>query len=286
VVPRALADLAQLNDDDLFFQLARGMRLSLTNALQLWRDAKLLAARRRPQGFQIIKLLAEEEAAKFHILLDATRCPRNPSDRFSRHLKYFSEHLARGLYTEYYQWRPMTLAEARSHIDRERQALYLDGPNDVDWIFRNDIERRREEAMYVDYVAVRDHFHDEHVWHCPNRRLLGMYLYAGAPNVLCVADALHHGGMTSADAVRLVAQVWRNMPPPDTMTWEQLRDVNTQTLNRLEDRHLLRAASSATYTMIANEWRAPLYQLDLTRLDVRPADLRDAQEHWVPPDVY
>jgi hypothetical protein len=180
----------------------------------------------------------------------------------------------------------MSLSEVRPHIDRERQALYLDGPNDVDWIFRNDIERRREEVMYVDYVAVRDHFHDEHVWHCPNPRLLRMYLLANTPNVLRVADALHHAGITSTDAVRVVAETWRNARPPDTMTWEQLQDANIQTLNRLEDRHLLRAALQSTYTTIASEWRAPLYQLDLSRLDVRPAELRDAQERWVPPDIY
>jgi len=34
----------------------------------------------------------------------------------------------------------MNLTEARTHIDREREALYLAGPSDVDWIFRNDIE--------------------------------------------------------------------------------------------------------------------------------------------------
>lgn len=66
----------------------------------------------------------------------------------------------------------MDLTEAKRHVDRERRTLYLDGPNDIDWIFRNDITQRREEAMYLDYVAYRDHFHDEHVWYSPNPRLL------------------------------------------------------------------------------------------------------------------
>ena len=207
MVPRALADLAQRGDQELFIELGRGMRLSLANALQLWRDAARLVRARRPQGFQIIKLLVEEEAAKFHILLDVARCPRNPNDRFSRQLRYFSQHLARGLYTQCYQWRPMDLSETKVHVDRERQAQYLDGPNDVDWIFRNDIERRREEAMYVDYVAYRDHFHDEHVWHCPNPRLLRMCFPGVKPHVLRVADALHHVGLRHRQTITFTTRV-------------------------------------------------------------------------------
>lgn len=177
----------------------------------------------------------------------------------------------------------MSLSDAREHIDRERQALYLDGPSDVDWIFRNDIERRREEAMYVDYVAIRDHFHDEHAWHCPNPRRLTMYVPVFKPNVLRVADALHHTGLTRPDAIRIVAEVWRKTTP-EALTWLQVRDVNIQTLNRLEDEGLLRRASQETYATVANEWRAPLYPLDLRKIDVKPADLREEQEHWAPPD--
>jgi len=206
VIPRALADLTQLNDAALFVELARGMRLSLLNALQLWRDARFLARTGRPQSCHIIKFLVEEDAAKFHILLDVARCPREPHERFSRHLTHFSEHLARGLYTEYYGWTTMCLAEARQHIDRERQTHYLDGPNDVDWIFRNEIEARREEAMYVDCIAIRDHFHDEHIWHCPDRRRLGMLMPVVNPNVLRVADALHHAGFTAPEALRIIAR--------------------------------------------------------------------------------
>jgi AbiV family abortive infection protein len=285
VIPRSVPDLAQFDDDRLFAEIAHGMRLCLTNALQLWRDAKLLEKSRRAQGYQIIKFLVEEEAAKFHILLDAARCPRDPRDPFSRHLKYFSDHLSRGLYTEYYQWQPMDLREAVTYIDRERQALYLDGPEGVDWIFRNAIECRREEAMYVDYIARRDHFHDEHVWHCPNPRLLSMYLHGLTPNVLRVADILHHVGLTSAGAIRVVAHVWRPAPPLETLTREQIRDLNVQTLTRLQEENLLRRTTQQTQAIMVNEWRAPLYPLDLKRIDVKPAELRAAQEQWVP-DYY
>jgi AbiV family abortive infection protein len=246
MTPRAITDLGQLDDDHLFAEIATGMQLCLTNALQLWQDAQLLATNRRSQSFQIIKLLVEEEAAKVHILMDAARCPRLPNDRFLRQLKYFINHLARGLYAEYYQWASMDLTEAVTYLDRERQALTWTVSKDVDWIFRNAIEQRREEAIYVDYIAIRDHWHDEHQWHCPNPELLGMYLQNFMPPILQAANVLHQCGLTTPDAVRIVADVWRNAPPPETQTWRQIREVNLQTLTRLDAQGLPRQGLQPT----------------------------------------
>ena len=215
-----------------------------------------------------------------HILLDAARCPRLPIERLLRQLKYFINHLARGLYAEYYQWQPMDLTEAVTYLNRERKALlHFDVPEDVDWIFRNAIERRREEAIYVDYIAIRDHWHDEHEWHAPNPELLSMYLQNFIPPVLRAAELLHQCGLTSLDAVRIVADVWRNAPPPETLTWRQIQEVNVQTLTRLQAQGLLGQASEEQQDTVVRDWRAPLYPLDLRKLDVRPADLRAARNN-------
>jgi hypothetical protein len=40
---------------------------------------------------------------------------------------------------------PANFAEQVSFANRLRRSHYLDGPNDVDWIFRNGIEAEREE---------------------------------------------------------------------------------------------------------------------------------------------
>jgi len=139
--------------------------------------------------------------------------------------------------------------------------------------------------MYVDYIAIRDHFHDEHVWHCPDRRRLGMLMPMVNPNVLRVAVALHHAGFTAPEPLRLIAEIWRTAET-NALTWPQLRAMNVQTLNQLEEHNVLRKAPQKTYAMVANQWRAPLYSLDLRRLDVRPAELRGAQERWQPDDFY
>ena len=36
------------------------------------------------------------------------------------------------------------------------RAYYLAGPNDVDWIFRNQLLSSREDGLYVDYVRYED----------------------------------------------------------------------------------------------------------------------------------
>jgi hypothetical protein len=225
----------------------------------------------------------EEEAAKFHILLDAVRCPRQPAHLFARQLGYFNQHLAKGLYAEYYNFAsPSDLPEIRRYMDRERQTLYLDGLNDVDWVFQNDILRKREESIYVDYVAYADSFRDEHHWHSPDPRLMGLWLLSIRPRVLDVALAIHGAGMTSPAALAKIAEIWRTSPMDDTIKWPALRELNVRTLNVLEELKLLRARPETVYRRVANDWLFPLYPLDLGEIRIDPEELREVQRSWSP----
>jgi hypothetical protein len=94
---RALRDVAQLSDKELFATLAEGMDHILRNAEEYYADSEHMAARERGPSFGVLRNSAEEEAAKYLILLDAVRCPHQGS-RFSNHLARFYEHLARGIY--------------------------------------------------------------------------------------------------------------------------------------------------------------------------------------------
>ena len=281
--PRAIKDLSQLNDAELLSEVSEGLCLCVGNALRLWRDARKLRVSRRPQGFEILRLFVEEEAAKFHILLDAVRCPRQPADRFARQLGYFNQHLAKGLYAEYYNFAsPSDLAEIRRYMDRERQALYLDGPNDVDWVFRNDILRKREESIYVDYVGYADSIRNEHHWHSPDPRLMRLWLFGNRPRVLDMALSIHGAGMTTTAALAKIADLWRASPMDDSIKWPALRQLNVRTLNVLEESKLLRVRPDSVYRRIANDWLFPLYPLDLGELKINSEELREAQRNWSP----
>jgi AbiV family abortive infection protein len=134
--------------------------LAARNALALEADARELWQQKRGRGHAALRCHATEEAAKFLVLLDAVRCPRDPRDVLERQLSRFHDHLAKGIYARYCDLEPHTLADADRFTETDRLDFYLDGPNDVDWIFPNSILFARESALYVDYVKT-----DEgHVW--------------------------------------------------------------------------------------------------------------------------
>jgi hypothetical protein len=89
-------------------------------------------------------VIAEEEAGKFLILLDAVRCGRKRQKVFAEQLERSHDRLAKGLYVATVSIRPAISAELLSYLEGLRVQLYLDGPNDVDWIFRNEVLSGRE----------------------------------------------------------------------------------------------------------------------------------------------
>jgi hypothetical protein len=72
---RATKDLCQLADSDFFSEVATGLSHVLKNVQRLKADSQFLAEHQRPRGFKLLRAIAEEEAAKFLILMDAVRCP-------------------------------------------------------------------------------------------------------------------------------------------------------------------------------------------------------------------
>ena len=154
---RAIKDLGQLSDPDFFRAVSEGLSLVIKNATRLHDAAQTLHDAKHAQGTHVLTLLAEEEAAKFLILIDAVRCPLRLAKIRTRQLRYFHNHLARGIYARLVKFhRRVRLAGLERIADSDRESLFLDGPNDVDWIFRNTILARREEAIYVDYVETVD----------------------------------------------------------------------------------------------------------------------------------
>jgi AbiV family abortive infection protein len=118
------------------------MRAVLANARSLVEDAEVLAEAGRQLSAALLLTVAEVEAARYHVLLDAVRCERR-GPNVARQLKRFNDHLAKGLYARYVMIVPASFGEALEFLERERRMLYLDGPNDVDRIFGNSILQDR-----------------------------------------------------------------------------------------------------------------------------------------------
>lgn len=278
--PRAIRDLSRLPDHDLFDSVAEGLTLILESAERLHEDSERLAVEGQFRGYQVLRAVAEEEASKFLILIDAIRCPRVPAKRWSEQLGRFHDHMSKGLYGWAYNCCPATLQQLQEYIDSKRQEFYLDGPNDVDWIFRNEILQRREEALYVDYVET-----DEgHVWLGPARYHLddrpvpiGLVL----PSLL-VSQALASTGVSSSDGLAVLADVWRATPVSLNLHWAEIREVNRTTLDELKKNGVLRESPQEIYDRIIDRWQFPMYDLDLSMVEVKNETLRKLQQDWNP----
>ena len=234
-----------------------------------------MARARRAQGFRILKSFACEEAAKALILMDVARCPRQPADVFGRQLGYFTSHLAKGIYAEYYEWRYRYLDNADQWFSSMLRKDYdLDGQDGADWMIRNQIIALREDTIYVDYVNT-DH---GSYWQEPQPLPLDPpWFHRRDPKVIDVSLALYHSGLARPEALREIAKFWRIRDPKSIDDIASFHATNRALLQEPELNCLLRRRSSATYGKLLGGWLLPLYGLDLNLIKVRLDDLRQIQ---------
>ncbi len=282
---RAIKDLCQLSDANLFEEVATGIGHVVEVVGRLDPAAHKLSEAGDHHPARILGNLAEEEAAKVLILVDAVRCPRSKQAERSRTLGYFYEHLAKGIYAKVCNWRPADFAEVERGVKRERVEYYLDGPNDVDWIFPNRITQQREDELYVGYV--RDDSDEEgqgeRYWVCPRNDDLFDDLFGyRTPPIIDVARALHRVGATAPAALTVVAEVWRAVEVRSEMGFDELERLNWRTLEALEELGLLAAAPGEFHAVIRRRWPFPLWPLDLQVRKVKKERLREAQRRWSP----
>lgn len=80
---------------------------------------------------------AREEAGKFLVLLDAWRAPAAKGATLSRQYARAGNHLAKLVYAQIADYSIASRGELVRAVNLHRRSLYLDGPNDHDWIFRS-----------------------------------------------------------------------------------------------------------------------------------------------------
>jgi AbiV family abortive infection protein len=271
---KAIRDLVQLSEGDFFREVSIGYYRVLQNAIKINRDAESLRDQKRPNGCRILYGIAEEEAAKCLILIDAVRCPRNPQDVLSQQLSRFNDHLAKGLYAEACHWKSPNFTEFSNHVDNQRKEFYLDGPSDIDWLFRNRISSRREETIYVDYAEADG----KHFWLTPRD---DDFMLPVTPNSLSLAEAFSEAGCATPEAFQVIAELWRSILLKPNFTWMELRELNYQTLKTLDEKDLLKEQPQSVYSTIIELWPFPMFALDL-KIKGNKAELREIQEKWFP----
>lgn len=223
-----------------------------------------------PRASAILTQIAAEEAGKGFLIVDYMRPYRSVSlEKRSHHLRGVYSHLARGIYVEYYLTRPDAFSEVESIINSYRASHYLDGPSDVDWIFRNEIEEERERQLYVDLVS------DEHglSWYSPTdlwKRLAKVgSVHSFVPTICELFLLMHQSGLFREKALHVMAETWKNVSIYSTTRWVQYLSVNQAFLRQCRDQGLLSpTASDEALAQVADEFLYPLCGLDLGRRNV------------------
>ena len=259
---KAVRDLVQKSDIELFAELERGLRLCHENAERTMSDVAILSDLKRHRAATILQNVANEEAAKALILLDVVRCPRGATEERNRQFKYFINHLPKGIYASVCDIRPCSFSEVRRWVDLQRKAFYLDGPTGTDWIYANMITTSREQAMYVDYVYAEGNYW----WHNPEDYDADLYSARSfqLSSAMRLTTALHALGVFSAAALAVVAEIWRSVPINDSLSIHDLRKINGTTLDKLNEKGLLTTTDKKALELVFHEWIFPLYPLDLS----------------------
>lgn len=268
---RSFSRLADLDDGSLFPELEGGLQLLAKNIASLAGAAQTLSKTGEPRPARILGSHADDEAGKFLLFMDAARSPR---DRLRSLFKRAGSHLPRLLYAETARLSPATFGELVNHLDLQRQSHYRDGYAGVEWVFRNSLLSRREEALYVDYVEHEDG-HCE--WQDPDRlesTLFGGSLPLSAPSLVA---SLAAAGLHLAGSLEVIASVWRSFIPNDATHVSELRDTVATTLRELERRNLL-TGEQRHWDQISRDWTFPLWSMDLREKAVSRKELLEQRE--------
>lgn len=272
--PRSAKVLAELPRNEMLAEIAQGMSHLATHVADLAGGATTLHEAGSPVAARALEAISTEEAGKYLILLDAARCARGPEVRRKRQLGRFSSHLAKGIYAETAWYRPHDLAEIERGIRRLRLAAYLDGPSGVDWIFRNEVESRREESLYVDFVQTDD---GETFWQSPG--IYGDSGFVTTPSAVRLVGALHRAGASTAAGLTLVDEIWHDFVPTSSTHWQEVKERTYRTLKAWDAAGLAAEASTEDAQQILESWTFPLHSLELKRkVPVDLDELRAQQE--------
>ncbi|MGW6721729.1 hypothetical protein [Streptomyces sp. NPDC054995] len=275
--PRDLVAVLNVPKAERLVLIAQGLELLAEHVGTLRDDLIHLQEAGRSRGAAVIDGLASEEAAKMLILWDVVRMGWSDADAVRGQLRNFYNHLARGIYARLIAGRPADLAEVRRYAESLRRSLYLDGPNDVDWIFRNSVEADREESLYVDYVTSEG----DSSWITP-ARLSDLGLSPRTSMVIDLALALHRFGCTSKKGLEIIIKEWDGVSLDDDTHWVKVEAINKSILNKLYAAGLRSDdLTQADVRLAVGHWTFPLGGVDLSPIKVTKTELLAERERWV-----
>lgn len=268
---REFQRLEELSFEETLARVGEGIALIADNVRDLLRQANE-AREEAPRLAEIARIHAGEEAGKGLVLLDYLRPPEGVGQgELSRHIRTAGSHLARGLYVQYYRMAPASFGEALNWIRRQRRSHYLDGPEAVEWIFRNRILDRRESVLYVDYVEQEGELR----WRSPLEHAVrweGLHGLLPVPRICRVLLALDRLGLVQPGGLARLAETWSDVELTEETRWGECRRLNEEWLTScLEGDRVNRSRDEVDGDLgfVRDRLYWPICGVDLSLQDVR-----------------
>ena len=168
------------------------------------------------------------------------------------------QHLPKLLYRQMVDYRIADRTELVGLLHQHRLERYLDGPNDVDWVFRNDLVAGRENDMYVDLVQTEDGLE----WWPP----LPSTVPPLVPDAVRLVLALQDSGMFAAGALKRLERSWVDFDPT---VESHFGDWSDRTANAL------RGGPSASLAIACELWPMPMTELELEEIVVTDEEIEE-----------
>jgi len=274
----SLRRLVDVPDADLFETLSEGIRRIVDNAASLDETARRLVGIGDFRGSEVMRGFAEEEAGKALVLIDFVRCPRDSEKRLET-LKRFRGHVAKRIHAMACSYPKLwTFKMLELLVEVKCRPWHCDGPNGVDWIFRNSIREEREQLLYVDYVQdVSDGSDGAFCWTDPaSLPQIGESREYQVPDCIKLVQALNRAGVVSTAGLAEVADIWRGFKPASDTQRFELWDMIQCTLNRTMP--VGDALDETGRNFIVWHWSFPLWSLEIREPQLKEDDLRSLRE--------
>jgi len=269
---KELKKLSNYPEDKKMEIIAEGLNSLSSHVNEICKSIDKLSNEETQRGYHILTNLCEEEASKFLMLIDYVRYPHSAYSLRDKHIKNFYNHFSRCAYVDVYHSRPATWKDVCDHIYLISPELFLDGPNDVDWIFRNRLIQNREQRMYVDYIEIDG----KHFWAGPedieSRQLS---FSCRSSRIINLIKIMAEAGFASVESLKIIKNEWENFVLSPKTHWLEVEGKNRKiAINILERTEY--EFSPSKFNDLVKDWNFPL-QIELTEKKVEETDLKNMQ---------
>lgn len=247
-----------------------GLRAIGANVAKLAEELEQCNEAKTFRAASLLYNVGREEAGKFLVLIDAYRAPDADQATISRQFKRARDHLSKLIYAQIADYSIASQDELISAIDRHRQALYLDGPNDYDWIFRNELLSERENSLYVDLVDTEG----ELSWWTPH----DYDMPVSVPWSMRLVQALLTTGFISPAGLEGLREAWTGFDPREQSQFRDWADRTKRALRAFPDENTEDGRWSNAARFIADRWPMPMVELDVEEANVEVNELVTERE--------